>query len=231
MQYDNISAGTFIQRLNRFVAQVRINGNIETVHVKNTGRCRELLIPGTQVFLTAGNNPARKTLYDLVAVSKIRPNSKPLLINMDSQIPNPAALEWLKRSGLFSPNALYRRKVARYNSRFDLFVEDGQRKVFIEVKGVTLEHNGIAMFPDAPTERGVKHLNELVQCIADGFEAWVFFVIQMNGVSCFMPNDTMHPQFGIALRQAQKAGVKILAMDCQITPNSIQINEKIPVQL
>ena len=231
MQYDNITDGIFVRRINRFVAEVDLQDHRETVHVKNTGRCRELLIPGVQVFLTAGNTPNRKTRYDLVAVSKQRSNQEPLLINMDSQIPNAAALEWLQASSCFSPQAVFRREVTCNNSRFDLFVEDGERKVFIEVKGVTLEQNGIAMFPDAPTERGVKHLNELARCIDDGFEAWVFFVIQMQGVSCFTPHDSMHPQFGAALRQAHRAGVKILAMDCLITPDSIKLNAPIPVQL
>lgn len=231
MKYAQIVSGTFILRRNRFIAEVEIDGKTEVVHVKNTGRCRELLLPGVEVFLEKSDNPARKTLYDLIAVRKIRPDSSPLLINMDSQIPNAAALEWLKTSGLFSENAEFKREVLHNNSRFDIFIEDAGRKVFVEVKGVTLEHDGIAMFPDAPTERGVKHLNELTECVRLGLEAYIFFVIQMKEVTCFKPHDAMHPEFGAALRSAAEAGVKIIAMDCIVTPDTITVDAPVEIQL
>lgn len=231
MKYANIVSGRFILRRNRFIAEVEVNGKTEVVHVKNTGRCRELLSPGVEVFLEKSDNPARKTLYDLIAVRKKRPGKMPLLINMDSQIPNAAALEWLKNSDMFSADAVFRREVTHNNSRFDIFIEDAGRKVFVEVKGVTLEQDGIAMFPDAPTERGVKHLTELSECVRQGFEAYVFFVIQMKEISCFKPHDAMHPEFGNALRNAVQAGVKILALDSIVTPDSILIDAPVNIQL
>ena len=161
MTYKNIVSGRFISRPNRFIAKVNINGQEETVHVKNTGRCKELLIPGCKVFLAPSENPNRKTKFDLIAVIK-KTENKEILINMDSQIPNLAAVEWLKKGTLFSKEALIKREVTFKNSRFDLYIEDDGRKAFIEVKGVTLENNGTAMFPDAPTIRGVKHINELI---------------------------------------------------------------------
>lgn len=231
MRYDQIIAGKFIFRHNRFVAEVEIDGKTEVVHVKNTGRCKELLLPGCEVFLSRSGNPERKTGYDLIAVRKKRPGREPLLINMDSQAPNEAAAEWLTGSGIFSDKAVFRREVKHHNSRFDIFVEDGTRKVFIEVKGVTLEHDGIAMFPDAPTERGVKHLNELAECVKEGFEAWMLFVIQMKEISCFAPNDATHPEFGAALRRTAGSGVKVMAVDCLITPDSMKIDAPVPVRL
>lgn len=231
MQYSHVIPGKFILRRNRFIADVEIEGKAETVHVKNTGRCKELLLPGTEVFLSVSDNPARKTRCDLIAVNKIRSGRPPLLINMDSQIPNEAALEWLPQSGIFTPEAVFRREVTHHNSRFDLYAEDGTRKVFIEVKGVTLEQDGVAMFPDAPTERGVKHLNELARCVQEGYEAFVLFVIQMKEITCFKPHDTMHPAFGEALRRASASGVQILAMDSVVTPDSIQIGRPVEIQL
>lgn len=231
MKYCNIVPGKFIFRRNRFVAEVEVDGKIEIVHVKNTGRCRELLLPGVEVYLEKSANPARKTLYDLIAVRKLRPGKAPLLINMDSQIPNAAAWEWLPVSGYFSPETTFRREVSWGSSRFDIFAQDGERKAFIEVKGVTLENDGTALFPDAPTERGVKHLNELTRAVDAGFEAWVLFVIQMKEVHTFCPNDAMHPQFGDALRRAAGCGVKIMAVDCLITPESITIDREINLSL
>ena len=231
MKYKKVIPGTFIVRHNRFVAEVDVEDRRETVHVKNTGRCRELLVPGYTVCLAETDNPARRTRYDLIAVRKERPGKMPLLINMDSQIPNGAAVEWLQRSGMFSSAAVFRREVTYQQSRFDIFVTDGDRKAFIEVKGVTLEHDGVALFPDAPTERGVKHLKELAGCAAAGFESYVFFVIQMKEITRFSPHDAMHPAFGEALRQAVRAGVKILAMDCRVTPDSIQVDAPVAVVL
>lgn len=231
MKYDNVISGSFISRPNRFIAKVEINGKEETVHVKNTGRCRELLIPGRRVSLSVSDNPARKTKYDLIAVWKEREGKAPLLINMDSQIPNAAAYEWLQKGALFSENAKIKREVAYGNSRFDLYIEDGARKAFMEVKGVTLEKDGIAMFPDAPTERGVKHIHELISCLSVGYEAYLLFVIQMKEATLLRPNDEMHRAFGDALRKAEKAGVHILAVDCAVTEGSIEIDERVKTEL
>ena len=227
MKYNNIVEGRFIERPNRFIAKVEIGGVTETVHVKNTGRCRELLVKGTTVYLEKSNNPERKTGYDLIAVLK---NGK-TLINMDSQIPNAVTEEWLKKGNLFSKDAVIRREVTHNKSRFDFYIEEGGRKIFLEVKGCTLETDGIARFPDAPTQRGVKHINELIDCISEGYEAYILFVIQMKGINHFEPNDTTHKAFGDALRQAEKSGVKILAYDCIVTPNSIDIDKEIKVKL
>ena len=220
--------GIFLNRPNRFAAQVRIGEKEETVHVKNTGRCRELLIPGRKVWLVRSENPARKTAYDLVAVYKDPPG---LLINMDSQLPNAAVAEWLPVSGLFYAGAEIRRAVTFGNSRFDLYIEDGARKVFMEVKGVTLEKDGLALFPDAPTLRGVKHLQELVRCVGSGYEAMVVFLIQMKGIHTFRSHDAMHKAFGDALRFAAENGVKIIALDCIVTPDSVIPDREIPVIL
>ena len=231
IKYSKIINGEFVLRPNRFVAVVNINGKEETVHVKNTGRCRELLLPGSRVVLSCSDNPARKTKYDLIAVYKERDGNTPLLINMDSQIPNDVAEEWLKKGKLFSKNAVLRREVKFGNSRFDFYVEDGERKAFVEVKGVTLEENGIAMFPDAPTERGVKHIKGLEAAKANGFEAYVLFIIQMKGICKFKPNDETHKAFGDALRSGINNGVKILALDCIVKENSIGADNAIEVCL
>lgn len=227
MKYNNIVEGRFIERPNRFIAKVEIGGVTETVHVKNTGRCRELLVKGTTVYLEKSNNPERKTGYDLIAVLK---NGK-TLINMDSQIPNAVTEEWLRKGNLFSKDAVIRREVTHNKSRFDFYIEEGGRKIFLEVKGCTLETDGIARFPDAPTERGVKHINELIDCVNEGFEAYILFVIQMKGIKHFEPNDITHKAFGDALRRAEKSGVKILAYDCIVTPDSIEIDKEVKVLL
>lgn len=231
MQYRNVVQAKFLTRPNRFIALVEINGREEVVHVKNTGRCRELLLPGCKVYLERAANPDRKTKYDLIAVEKERPGLPPLLINMDSQIPNQAAEEWLKSGALFSQNAIIKREVTYHNSRFDFFLTDGDRKAFLEVKGVTLESHGIASFPDAPTERGVKHLQELSHCLLDGYDSYLLFVIQMQEITGFRPNDVMHPDFGKSLRAAQKNGVQLLAMDCDVTPDSIMLRKPVPIVL
>ena len=230
MKYREIVEGRFISRPNRFIARVEINGAVETVHVKNTGRCRELLVPDARVYLEVSDNPARKTKYDLVAVEKVTDNGI-LLVNMDSQIPNAAAGEWLKNCRMFSENAVIMREKTFGKSRFDFYIEDGNRKAFVEVKGVTLEHGGVSMFPDAPTERGVKHINELVTCVESGYEAYILFVIQMKGITCFRPHDEMHPEFGNALRNAAEKGVKILARDCVVSPDSMVVDGEIKVVL
>lgn len=226
MTYQSISPARFIARPNRFIAHVEMDGKIETVHVKNTGRCRELLIPGCEVYLKKSVNPNRKTAYDLVAVRKDK-----LLINMDSQAPNAAADEWLKKGVLFSENAVVLREKVYKSSRFDFAVSDGEKHAFMEVKGVTLEENGVAMFPDAPTLRGIKHLNELCSCIREGYEAYVLFVIQMKGITAFCPNEKTHPEFADALRKARNCGVNLLAYDCIVTPESMVIDSPVPITL
>ncbi|MBQ7958070.1 MAG: DNA/RNA nuclease SfsA [Clostridia bacterium] len=223
MEYEKIIKGEFISRPNRFIAEVLVDGVKETVHVKNTGRCRELLTDRAEVYLSVSSNPARKTKYDLVAVKK---GDK--LINMDSQIPNDVAEEWLRKGKLFSSDAVIRREVTYGKSRFDFYIEDSGRKIFLEVKGVTLENDGIAMFPDAPTERGVKHISELISLKNEGYEAYIMFVIQIEDVTGFMPNDVTHKAFGDKLREAEKAGVKVLVMNCKVTENSIELYKNIP---
>lgn len=230
MRYKNVTEGIFISRPNRFIAKVNIDGKEETVHVKNTGRCRELLIEGATVYLQKSDSPQRKTAYDLIAVCKKTENGT-ILINMDSQIPNFCAEEFLPASELFSENAEISREVKYGNSRFDIFVRDGERQAFIEVKGVTLEKNKGVFFPDAPTERGIKHINELIKARKEGFEAYIMFIIQMEGAEYFSPNREMHPEFADALLDAEKNGVKILCFGCKITPDSIVISERVPVKL
>ena len=226
MKYKNIIKAKFVSRPNRFIAYVDIDGKQEIAHVKNTGRCKELLIPKATVYLSESDNPERKTKYDLITVKK---NS--FLINMDSQAPNAAVEEWLKKGNLFSKKASIKREYSYNKSRFDFYVEDGKRKAFIEVKGVTLEKDNIAYFPDAPTERGIKHIQELEASLNEGYEAIILFVIQMEKVNKFKPNDETHRAFGDALRKASKAGVKVLAMNCLITPDSMVINKPVKVEL
>ena len=230
MKYINIRKGTFLSRPNRFIARVEIEGNTETVHVKNTGRCREILVEGAVVYLEESKNPERKTKYDLIAVEKKTENGT-ILINTDSQIPNAAVYEFLQGGGIFPENTLLKREVTYGNSRFDLFAKNDTLEAFIEVKGVTLEKNGTALFPDAPTLRGVKHINELISVKREGKEAYIIFVIQMSGIKEFTPNREMHPEFADALLLAKKSGVKILAYQCDITPDSIEITEPVPVRL
>ena len=231
MKYSHVVKGIFESRPNRFIAYVNVEGKNQVVHVKNTGRCQELLVPGCTVYLECAQNPQRKTPYDLIAVVKERQGKPPLLVNMDSQVVNGVVEEWLREGNLFENATLIRREVAWGKSRFDFYIEANGRKIFLEVKGVTLETDGVASFPDAPTERGVKHLGELVACQKDGYEAYVLFVIQMAEMHLFTPNDTRHKGFGDALREAQKQGVKVLAYDCLVTPDSITLNTPIPISL
>ena len=226
MRYKKVIPGTFISRPNRFIAEVEIAGAVERVHVKNTGRCRELLLPGCRCYLSDSEHPLRTTRYDLIAVEK-----GALLINMDSQVVNTLVGEYLKQGELFSKDARIRREVTYGRSRFDFYIEDGARNIFLEVKGVTLENDGAASFPDAPTERGVKHLNELCHALTEGFECFVFFVIQMKGVTFFTPNDRTHPAFGDALRHAARKGVTVVAMDCLVAPDALFIDKAVPVKL
>jgi sugar fermentation stimulation protein A len=194
--------------------------------VKNTGRCKELLIPDVEVIIQKTNDLNRKTEYDLIAVWK-----KDQLVNIDSQAPNKVFLEYLQSGRYIEGITLIKSEVKHGNSRFDFYVETEKRKIFIEVKGVTLEEDGVVLFPDAPTERGVKHLNELTMCIKEGYEANVVFVIQMHNVHYFTPNNKTHPAFGKALVAAEKAGVKIIALDCIVTENSLTIDKVLPVKL
>lgn len=232
MKYKNIVKGIFKSRPNRFIAKVEIDGKEETVHVKNTGRCRELLTENAVVYLEKSSNPNRKTAYDLVAVEKVRDDKDNLLVNMDSQIPNTVAYEWLKgENPLFSEKAKIRREVTFGDSRFDLYVEDGERKAFVEVKGVTLEFDGYALFPDAPTERGVKHINELIKAKESGYEAYILFVIQMKEIHTFSPHKEMHPDFAEALLNAYNKGVRVMAVDCVVTPDEMFIDKEVDVKL
>lgn len=226
MKYKKISKGIFLDRPNRFIAHVEIQGATETVHVKNTGRCIELLLPGAEVVLEESQNPNRKTKFDLVCVKK---GSR--WINMDSQLPNQAAEEWILKGGLFPEKITLKREKKYGNSRFDLYVESEKRKAFIEVKGVTLEEQNIVRFPDAPTERGVKHIEELIRCMEDGYEAYLLFVIQMQGVEEFRPNWETHEKFGEVLSLAEEKGVRILAYDCLVTEDTMEISFPVPVNL
>lgn len=226
MRYTNVSEGRFLERPNRFLARVEMGGQEVLCHVKNTGRCRELLNPGAVVYLQKSSNPNRKTQYDLIAVEK-----GTSLINMDSQIPNYVAAEWLKKGSLFPKNAQIQMEKRYGNSRFDIYAEAGERKAFLEVKGVTLEVEGQARFPDAPTQRGVKHVRELMECVREGYEAYLLLVIQMAGVQSFAPNWDTHPAFGSALQEAAQAGVKILAYDCKVQPDEIVLDKPVPVLL
>ena len=231
MKYKNIIEGKFIERPNRFIAKVLINdNNIEIVHIKNTGRCRELLIRGAKVFLSISDNPNRKTKYDLVAVEKDIGDKK-ILINMDSHIPNDVAYEWLKNGELFGNDIKIKREVKYKNSRFDFYIEKENTKIFLEVKGVTLENNGIALFPDAPTERGIKHIKELISSIDEGFDAYILFVIQMKRINLFKPNEKMHKEFADVLSFAKKNGVKVLAVDSIVTKDSIEIESFIKTEV
>ncbi len=226
MRYTNVSRCRFLERPNRFLARVEMEGQEVLCHVKNTGRCRELLNPGAVVYLQKSDNPNRKTGYDLIAVEKGE-----MLINMDSQIPNYVAAEWLRKGSLFPEGANIQMEKRYGNSRFDIYAEAGERKAFLEVKGVTLEVEGQARFPDAPTERGVKHVRELMGCVQEGYEAYLLLVIQMTGIQSFAPNWDTHPAFGSALQEAARAGVQILAYDCQVRPDDIVLDQPVPVLL
>ena len=225
MQYANMTPGVFLRRPNRFIAHVRIDGREEIVHVKNTGRCRELLPEGAQVWCQKSHNPNRKTKYDLITVRK-----GDRLINMDSQAPNIAAGEWLRKGGLGEISEL-KAEYRHGDSRYDFsFLKDG-RRCFLEVKGVTLENDGVCAFPDAPTDRGAKHLRGLTQAAKEGFGAYVLFVIQMADVKYLHPNDVTDPNFGAALREAAAGGVQVLAMDCAVTEDTMAFRLPVLVKL
>ena len=281
MKYNQVVPGIFLQRPNRFIAHVLINGKEEVCHVKNTGRCRELLIPGCTVYCSVSGNPQRKTKFDLIAVEKIiesqtvfantgttsqNVKSTPethnsFLVNMDSQAPNAAVKEWLQSGASPFQKIDFMKPEYKYgNSRFDFYLEcntetkragisskpsektaaapaptenetTNPRRVFLEVKGVTLEDNSVVLFPDAPTERGVKHVRELIRCHEEGFETYVLFVVQMERARYFTPNRKMHPQFADALSEAQNAGVQLLAYTCKVTPDEMKIDKELKISL
>lgn len=226
MQYGKILPARFLSRPNRFVARVEAEGEELVCHVKNTGRCRELLVPGATVWLEESPNPSRKTKFDLIAVEKGE-----RLINMDAQAPNKVFGEWAAAGGFRDGLTLLRPETTYGSSRFDFYWESSKSRGLVEVKGVTLEEDGIVRFPDAPTLRGVKHLDELVKAHEAGYEAAVCFVIQMEDVRWFAPNDVTHPEFGQSLRKAAAAGVEILAMDCAVTPQSLTMGKPVPIRL
>ncbi len=223
MLYAHTRTGIFRSRPNRFIAVVEVDGIDTVCHVKNTGRCRELLVPGCTVVLETAQNPTRKTPYDVIAVYK-----GDRLINMDSQAPNAVAAEYLRRR---FPDAVIRREVRYRDSRLDFHLTQGETQWFVEVKGCTLERDNVGYFPDAPTERGVKHLRHLIQAVEEGYKAAVLFVIQMEGVTAIRPNEETHPAFGEALRQAAKAGVEIWAVDCTVTPSTLTHRSPVPAEL
>ena len=244
MYYDHIETAVFLERPNRFIAWVETAKGREICHVKNTGRCRELLVPGAVLYVQRNESPTRKTALDLIGVVK-----GDILINMDSQAPNKVVEEWL-RAGSAAENVLkwwdmehrWLMDVARTatrikpeytfgESRFDFYIESGERKILMEVKGVTLEEHRIASFPDAPTERGVKHIRELIDAGKQEYEACILFVIQMKGIVCMTPNDRTHEAFGTALREAKEEGVRVLAYDCKVTGDSLVLDQPVPVRL
>ncbi len=225
MKYQTVTEGIFLSRPNRFIAKVLVEEREEICHVKNTGRCKELLIAEAKVYLAEAVNPNRKTKYDLIAVEKGN-----RLINLDSQAPNRVFSEWAPvffgKDARIYPEKTYRK------SRFDFFVETSDHmKHYVEVKGVTLEENGVVRFPDAPTLRGVKHIGELCKCVEEGYGAYLFFVVQMADVSYFTPNRATHPAFADALEKAKKAGVQIYALDCKVTPDSMEIKDFVDIIL
>ncbi len=216
MVYKNILPGKFISRPNRFIANIEIDEKTEVCHIKNTGRCKELLIPGADVFVQESDNKERKTRFDLISVYKGKE-----LINIDSQAPNKVFGEWAKKSGFFGKIDYIKAEYTYKSSRFDFYIETEKKKILVEVKGVTLEDKGIVSFPDAPTERGIKHINELLSAKDEGFESYVFFIIQLEKCRYFTPNREKHPEFADALEYASKNGVKVYALNCEVSENSL----------
>lgn len=226
MQYEQISPAIFLARPNRFIAHVLLNGAETVCHVKNTGRCRELLVPGAAVYVQHSDSSARKTAYDLIAVEK---NGR--LINMDAAAPNAVFREYLAAGGLGFIPSWIKAEQRHGDSRFDFSFGREGRSCFAEVKGVTLEENGVVRFPDAPTQRGVKHLHGLIDCVREGLEAWVVFIVQMRDVRYFEPNRATHPEFARALCEAREAGVHILALECAVTPDSLRVHAPVEIRL
>ena len=226
MKYLKTVSATFIERPNRFIAKVDLEGEEVTVHVKNTGRCKEILIPGAEVILSHSDNPNRKTAYDLISAYK-----GDMLINIDSQAPNEVYKESLFKGQIYKDPVSIRSEVVHDDSRFDFFIEKNEERIFTEVKGVTLEENGKVLFPDAPTERGVKHLRGLARCISEGYKATAVFIVQMSEAEYFIPNYEMHEEFGTALEDAVSAGVEVAAYTCNITEDSLDLAQRISVKL
>ena len=226
MKYENIKQAVFVNRINRFTANIEIDGSLQLCHVKNTGRLRELLISGTECFVQVHDNPERKTKYSLIAVKKGNE-----VVNIDSQAPNKVFYEWVKKGGFCDGVTMIKPEKTFGNSRFDCYIETGDRKIFVEVKGVTLEQDGEALFPDAPTERGVKHLNELCECVKEGYEAYIVFVVQMKGVNSFSPNRKTHKEFADALVMCKEKGVNVICVDCNVTEQTLEIADKLQVIL
>lgn len=226
ISYSNIVEGIFIERPNRFIAYVEIEGQLEKCHVKNTGRCKELLVRGVRVYLEPATNPERKTKFSLISVEK-----EGAMVNIDSQVPNKVIREWLETGALFSNPTLIVQEKTFGNSRFDFYLETSESKVFIEVKGCTLEENGVIRFPDAPTERGVKHIKELIEARKLGYEAYIIFLIQMEKATWFEPNVKTHAAFGEVLKEAHEKGVKIICLNSCVTPNTIGVKGEVPYRL
>lgn len=231
MKYSNIEQGYFIKRQNRFIADVKINNLIQKVHIKNTGRLNELLVEGACVYLQKCDSDKRKTKYDLVSVEIKDSEGNRRYVNIDSFAANDVVEEWLQRSELFGKNAVIRREVQYNKSRFDFYIKTHDREIFLEVKGCTLENDGIAYFPDAPTERGIKHIKELCECIKDGYESYIVFVVQMENVVGFSPNYKTHAEFGETLKRAKNQGVKLMAKNCRLTDSSIEIADDVEIIL
>ena len=226
MIYENILPAIFVDRPNRFIAHVELNGRLEVCHVKNTGRCRELLIPGCRVYVQHQPSPARKTAYDLIAVEKGE-----RLLNMDANAPNRVFNEYVRAGRFLRGWSVIRPETTHGDSRFDFYLESPGHRLFAEVKGVTLEDDGVMRFPDAPTERGVKHLEGLARCVQEGYEAWAVFVIQTEDVRWMEPNRRTHPAFADAMRQAAQAGVHLLALDCHTEPDRLEIRRPVEIRL
>ena len=226
MIYENILPAVFVDRPNRFIAHVELNGRLEVCHVKNTGRCRELLIPGCRVYVQHQPSPARKTAYDLIAVEKGE-----RLLNMGANAPNRVFNEYVRAGRFLRGWSVIRPETTHGDSRFDFYLESPGHRLFAEVKGVTLEDDGVMRFPDAPTERGVKHLEGLARCVQEGYEAWAVFVIQTENVRWMEPNRRTHPAFADALRQAAQAGVHLLALDCHTEPDRLEICRPVEIRL
>ncbi len=226
MQYNNIRTGKFIFRPNRFIAHIEIEGREEICHVKNTGRCKELLVPGANIVVQEAGSEKRKTKFDLLGVYKGE-----RLVNIDSQIPNKVFHEWIENSSFFPELSYIKPECTYRDSRLDFYIEAGNRKIFTEVKGVTLENDGVALFPDAPTERGIKHVNDLCHAVSEGFEAYLFFIIQMKDVLYFTPNRDTHPAFAEAVKKAVDQGVKVIALDCIVTEDSIIARDFVEIRI
>lgn len=226
MKYENTKPAKFISRPNRFIAYIEVEGRTEVCHVKNTGRCQELLVSNADIVIQEVKHPKRKTNYDLIAVYKDQ-----RIVNIDSQVPNKVFYEWLNKSNFFQDISLIKPEFKYGSSRLDFYMESDDRKIVAEVKGVTLEEEGVALFPDAPTGRGIKHINHLCEALEQGYEAYLFFIIQMKDVLYFAPNYKTHPAFGEALVKAGQQGVKIIALDCEVEADSITARDRVEVKL